>query len=72
MTVTRCPKLDAIFKTSSVKQDVKTADAELVRLQAFVHDPVAPLLQLVHAMDDESVFTIDNTYYMDWQHVRIL
>ena len=38
---------------------VKTADAELVRLQAFVHDPVAPLLQLVHAMDDESVFTLD-------------
>ena len=59
VTVTRCPKLDAIFKTSSVKQDVKTADAELVRLQAFVHDPVAPLLQLVHAMDDESVFTLD-------------
>ena len=43
---------------SLVKQDVKTADAELVRLQAFVHDPVAPLLQLVHAMDDESVFTL--------------
>ena len=38
---------------------MKTADAELARLQAFVHDPMAPLLQLVHAMDDESVYSLD-------------
>ena len=50
---TRCPCLDALFRSSSVKQEVKTADAELARIQALVHDPMAPLIRLQHAFDEE-------------------
>ena len=49
---TRCPKLDPVFKTKS-KAETKTADAELARIQAFVHDPVGPLVQLLHGLDTE-------------------
>ena len=51
VSATRCPKLDPVFKSSKVKQEVKSADTELARLQAFVHDPAAPLLQLIHGTD---------------------
>ena len=50
---TRCPKLDPIFKTKSVKAETKAADAELARIQAFVHDPVGPLVQLLQGLDGE-------------------
>ena len=46
---TRCP----LFRTSSVKQEVKTADAELAQVQALIHNPMAPLIRLQHAFDEE-------------------
>ena len=49
---TRCPRLDPIFKSATVKCEVKTADAELARLQAFVLDPVGPLTRVLHAMEE--------------------
>ena len=49
---TRCPRLDPIFKSTSVKAEVKSADSELARLQAFVHDPVGPLTMVLHSMED--------------------
>ena len=50
---TRCPRLDPLFRTSSVRQEARTADAELARIQALVHDPMAPLMWLQHALDEE-------------------
>ena len=52
---TRCPRLDPVFKAKS-KAETKTADAELARIQAFVHDPVGPLVQLLQGLgsDDEA------------------
>ena len=44
---THCPRLDPIFKSSSVGAEVKSADAELARLQAFVLDPVGPLIRVL-------------------------
>ena len=41
---TCCPRLDLIFKSSSVAAEVKVADAELARIQTFVLDPVGPLI----------------------------
>ena len=54
---TRCPRLDSIFKSSSVKSEAKSIDSELARLQAFVLDPVAPLAYALHRLegDDYSV-----------------
>ena len=50
---TRCPRLDSIFKSSSVKSEVKTNDAELARVQAFVLDPVGPRIKMLHCLDEE-------------------
>ena len=50
---TRCPRLDAIFKTASIQKETKVIDAELARIQALIHDPVAPLIRLLHACDDD-------------------
>ena len=55
---TRCPRLDPLFRTSSVKQEAKTADAELARIQALIHDPMAPLIRLQHAFDEEECGTL--------------
>ena len=49
---THCPRLDPIFKSSSVGAEVKSADAELARLQAFVLDPVGPLIRVLKATED--------------------
>ena len=49
---TRCPRWDPIFKATSLQKEVKTGDAELARVQALMHDPVAPLIHLLHACDD--------------------
>ena len=35
-----------------MKAEVKSADSELARLQAFVHDPVGPLTMVLHSMED--------------------
>ena len=50
---TCCVRLDLLFRTSSVKQEAKTADAELAWVQVLIHDPMAPLIRLQHAFDDE-------------------
>ena len=55
---TRCPRLDPIFKSASVKSEAKTNDAELARLQAFVLDPVCPLVKMLHSLDEEG-YTIE-------------
>ena len=50
---TRCPRLDPIFKSSSVGAEVRAADSELARLQAFVLDPVGPLIRVLRATEDD-------------------
>ena len=55
---TRCPKLDPIFKTTSVNKDARTNDGELARIQVLIHDPVAPLLRLLHACGDDEDPTV--------------
>ena len=49
---TRCPKLDPIFKSASISKEAKSNDGELARIQALIHDPVAPLLRLLYACSD--------------------
>ena len=46
---TRCPKLDSIFKApgSAFKGEAKSAESDLSRIQAYVLDPVGPLVQLL-------------------------
>ena len=39
---TRCPKLDPVFKSQTVKADYKPHDGELTRLQAIILDPATP------------------------------
>ena len=51
---TRCPRLDSIFKVASIPKETKIIDAELARIQALIHDHVAPLIRLLHACEDES------------------
>ena len=56
---TRCPRLDPVFK-SSVKAEVKMADSELARIQAFVLDQVGPLATVLKAMEEGGDdFTLD-------------
>ena len=50
---TRCPRLDPIFKTASIQKETKVIDAELAQIPALIHDPVAPLIRLLHACDDD-------------------
>ena len=56
--MTRCPKLDPVFKTASEKPEAKSADTELARIQVFVHDPVGPMVQLLQKMEEETEFPI--------------
>ena len=51
--------MDPLFKTQSVRSDVKTADAELARLQAFVLDPVGLLVEVLEGIDCESILVED-------------
>ena len=39
----RCPRPDSSLKSSSIESEVRTLDAELARVRAFVLDLVAPL-----------------------------
>ncbi len=43
----------AVFKSASVKAETKTADAELAKIQAFVLDPVEPILHLLARFQEE-------------------
>lgn len=48
---TKCPRLDLIFSSFSVSKDVKTADSELVKIQALLHDASAPLITMLYKLD---------------------
>ena len=50
---TKCPRLDSIFKSSAVKKEAKDSDCEFARQQAFIHDPAAPLIAMLHNMEQE-------------------
>ena len=50
---TKCPRLDSVFKSSAVKKEAKDSDGEFARLQAFIHDPAAPLIAMLHDMEQE-------------------
>ena len=56
---TRCPRLDSIFNSASVKAEVKANDAELARLQVFVLDPVGLLINMLHHLEDENYVVED-------------
>ena len=43
-----------VFRTKSVKAEAKSADGELARIQAFVHDPAGPMFELLHGLDAET------------------
>ena len=38
---------------ASIQKETKVIDAELAQIQALIHDPVAPLIRLLHACDDD-------------------
>ena len=68
---TRCPRLDPVFKASLNKSGAKAVDAELARVQAFVLDPVAPLVHLLHKLDDEE-FTVEEARMATQDALRLL
>ena len=43
-----------------MKSEAKTNNAELARLQAFLLDPVCPLVKMLHSLDEEG-YTIEET-----------
>ncbi len=61
MPQTRCPKLDPVFKSASGKAETKTVDAELSKIQAFVLDPIGPLLQLLEQLQQAEGGAEDDT-----------
>ena len=68
---TCCPKVDSIFKSSSVKSKAKSLDSELARLQAFVLDPVTLLVNTIHRLDDEN-YTIEEAHSDAMDTLRLL
>ena len=52
VNVTKCPKLDPIFKApgAALKGEAKSAESELGRIQAFMLDPVGPLVQTLEGI----------------------
>ena len=63
---TRCPRLDSVFKTvgSSLRGEAKAFEQDLAKVQAFVLDPVGPLVQLLEVCQlgtleqDEAISTL--------------
>ena len=51
--------------------DAKTNDSELVRLQAFVLDPVCPLVKMLHRLDDER-YTVEEAWSDSSEALRLL
>ena len=70
---TRFPCLDSVFKTST-KPEVRSADSELARIQAFGLDPVGPLARVVHALDPESVedMSAEDARSAAWDAIKLL
>ena len=69
----RCPRLDPIFKLTLLQKEVRTGDAELERVQALMHDPVAPLIHLLHACDDvDTPISIDEAKEAVVESIQLL
>ena len=64
---TRCPRLDPL----SAKADAKSNDAELARLQAFVLDPVGPLVDLLNGLDNPE-YTMEQARSATTEALRLL
>ncbi len=69
---TRCPKLDPIFKTVSGKAETKANGTELARLQAFVLDPVGPLLLLLNKLETEDAIEVEEAVDFIHDALRLL
>lgn len=52
---TSCLRLEHIFRAIYLQKEVKMVDAELARVQVLMHDPVAPLIWLLHTCNDVEV-----------------
>ena len=63
---TKCPRLDSFFMTagSSLRGEAKAFEQDLARVQAFVLNPIEPLVQLLEAcqsgtlQQDEAISTL--------------
>lgn len=65
---TRCPRLDSLFSSSKIPKETRTMDRELARVQALMHDPVAPLLWMIHSIDtipvDEARAALEDSVHL--------
>ena len=70
---TCCPCLEPDFKTST-KPEVRSADSELARIQAFILDPVGPLARVVHALDPKSAegMSAEDACSAAWDAIKLL
>ena len=69
----RCPRLNPIFKATSLQKEVKTGDAKLARVQTLMHDPVAPLIRLLHTCDDvDTPISIDEAKEAVVESIQLL
>ena len=69
----RCPRLDPIFKLTLLQKEVRTGDAKLARVQVLMHDPVAPLIHLLHACDDvDTPISIDEAKEAVMESIQLL
>uniref|UniRef100_A0A1X7TUN6 Uncharacterized protein n=1 Tax=Amphimedon queenslandica TaxID=400682 RepID=A0A1X7TUN6_AMPQE len=50
---TMCPRLDSVFKSTTVKKEAKDRDGEFACLQAFIHDPATPLLAMLKDIEQD-------------------
>lgn len=69
---TRCPKLDAIFKSSLAKSEAKNNDGEMAKIQALLLDPAIPMLNLLHQLDTNPEYSIDHARQDVIDSVRLL
>ena len=58
---TRCPRLDPLFSSSKIPKETKALDKELAKVQALVHDPIAPLAKFLknfHSITPEMAYEV--------------
>ena len=58
---TRCPRLDPLFSSSKIPKETKALDKELAKVQALVHDPIAPLAKFLknfHSITPETAYEV--------------
>ena len=67
---TRCTRLDPNIKAIS---KVKTINTELLRVHALMHNPVAPLIWLLHTCDNvETPISIDDAKEAIVESIQLL